>query len=78
MRLFVQLCAAEVTKRGNASLRNLMIEWRDRYEENTEEATREILNFVLQVQTEIQSSAAIVAVLLLMFLLLLFAPGMRR
>ncbi|KAF1317834.1 Cohesin subunit sa-1, partial [Globisporangium splendens] len=38
----------EVTKRGNVSLRTLLIEWQSRYEENSEEATREILNFVLQ------------------------------
>uniref|UniRef100_K3X2X3 SCD domain-containing protein n=1 Tax=Globisporangium ultimum (strain ATCC 200006 / CBS 805.95 / DAOM BR144) TaxID=431595 RepID=K3X2X3_GLOUD len=38
----------EVTKRGNASLRTLLIEWHSRYEEDSEEATREILNFVLQ------------------------------
>ncbi|TYZ57947.1 hypothetical protein PybrP1_003575 [[Pythium] brassicae (nom. inval.)] len=46
----------EATKRGNVSLRNLMAEWRDRYEENAEEATREVLNFVLQKLEKVDMS----------------------
>ncbi|DBA00613.1 TPA: hypothetical protein N0F65_007742, partial [Lagenidium giganteum] len=38
----------EAIKRGKCSIRNLLIEWRDRYETSEEDGTREILNFVLQ------------------------------
>lgn len=41
---------AEAIKSGKASLENLLTEWRDRFEEDDEKATKEVLNFVLQVR----------------------------
>ncbi|KAG6966418.1 hypothetical protein JG687_00004852 [Phytophthora cactorum] len=38
----------EAIKSGKASLENLLSEWRDRFEEDDEKATREVLNLVLQ------------------------------
>ncbi|ETM41884.1 hypothetical protein, variant 1 [Phytophthora nicotianae] len=38
----------EAIKGGKASLENLMSEWRDRFEDDDEKATREVLNLVLQ------------------------------
>ncbi|KAL4146913.1 hypothetical protein PRNP1_010669 [Phytophthora ramorum] len=38
----------EAIKKGKASLENLLSEWRDRFEEEEEKATREVLNLVLQ------------------------------
>ncbi|KAG6617023.1 putative cohesin subunit [Phytophthora cinnamomi] len=38
----------EAIKSGKASLENLLSEWRDRYEEDDEKATKEVLNLVLQ------------------------------
>uniref|UniRef100_H3HD92 SCD domain-containing protein n=1 Tax=Phytophthora ramorum TaxID=164328 RepID=H3HD92_PHYRM len=38
----------EAIKKGKASLENLLSEWRHRFEEEEEKATREVLNLVLQ------------------------------
>ncbi|TMW62186.1 hypothetical protein Poli38472_009679 [Pythium oligandrum] len=38
----------ESVKRGKCSMRDLLGEWRERYEEDPDLATREVLNFVLQ------------------------------
>ncbi|KAJ0408891.1 hypothetical protein ATCC90586_005928 [Pythium insidiosum] len=38
----------EAVKRGNCSMSDLVIEWRERFEEDNEAAAREVLNFVLQ------------------------------
>ncbi|GLE00980.1 hypothetical protein PINS_up009777 [Pythium insidiosum] len=39
---------AEAVKRGNCSMTDLVIEWRERFEENNASGAREVLNFVLQ------------------------------
>lgn len=40
----------EAIKRGAGSLRTLLSDWRDRFDANAEDATREVLNFLLQVR----------------------------
>jgi len=40
----------DAVKSGKVSLENLLGEWRDRFEEDDEKATREVLTLVLQVR----------------------------